>query len=490
MRALQRAIADPPRVSGVTSESPMAGLERRSIGFVDVLAQSVGAVAPAAVAATMPALVAAQAPRAVLWSLLAAWVLIAGVGVSLSVFTKRLRAPGSLYTFVTRGLGPSAGLITAVAQTVGYAFVAMFGLLGAAVVGRNLIAGAGGDVGVTGSTAAGVILGGAVVLLVLRRGIRISARITLVIESVALALILVLIVVVLVRSSPAELIEPLRAPAPALGALVAGTTIAITGFVGFESGASLGREATRPFLTIPRTLRWTVIVVGAVYLLAVWVQEVATSSLGVPLAGNDDVAGALARAADAPGLVVLLDIGLITSFVACAIASSTALSRVWFSLGREAVLPGAFGTADPLRGTPRVALAVVVPMAVIVPLAMVVAGIEPWHAMSILISISAVGYIASYLLLCAAVTPFLRRLGEVTWPVVTLAIVMTAVLTVILVAYLIVLARTQTGALWAVAVVAVLGAVGYLGLRLTKRSAIESMGRFDETTSADLLGGS
>jgi hypothetical protein len=50
MTALARAIARPTPVAGFGDRSPLHGLQRRSIGIVDLAAQSVAAVAPAAAA--------------------------------------------------------------------------------------------------------------------------------------------------------------------------------------------------------------------------------------------------------------------------------------------------------------------------------------------------------------------------------------------------------------------------------------------------------
>src|SRR6478752_4010424 len=130
--ALSRAIADPTPVDGLPARSPMAGLDRRSLGFVDVLAQSVGAVAPSAAAATCPVLVAARAGSGTLVAFLLAAVLMALVASAVNQFTRRMAATGSLYTFAARGLGERAGFATSAAMIVGYGFVAMFALLGAA----------------------------------------------------------------------------------------------------------------------------------------------------------------------------------------------------------------------------------------------------------------------------------------------------------------------------------------------------------------------
>ena len=247
LSALRRAIAQPPTVAGVAPSNELAGLERRTVGFVDVLAQSIGAVAPAAGTATMPALIFAQTGSGMLVAILAAWLLTLCVGATLNQFALRIAAPGSLYTFTTQGLGAGAGFATAAALLVGYGFISMFGFVGAAYFLQHFVAVFAGAWALSPGVSAGAIAAvGAVCLVVLRRGIRISARVTLVVELLAIVVMLVLLGVVLAHLTPEQLTAPFFAGLPTPGGFVAGTAVAITAFVGFESAAALGREAARP----------------------------------------------------------------------------------------------------------------------------------------------------------------------------------------------------------------------------------------------------
>jgi len=129
--ALERAISNPPSVRGLESRSPVDGLQRRSVGFIDVFAQSVSAVAPSAAATTIPLIVTVTAGGATMWSLAIAMLLSWLVATTVNVFAKRIAATGSLYTFVSKGLGTGAAFVTGVALLIGYGFIAMFALAGA-----------------------------------------------------------------------------------------------------------------------------------------------------------------------------------------------------------------------------------------------------------------------------------------------------------------------------------------------------------------------
>ncbi|WP_245979606.1 APC family permease [Gryllotalpicola protaetiae] len=488
--ALGRAIARPPVVAGVEQNSPMAGLERRTVGFVDVLAQSIGAVAPAAGTATVPALIAVQAGSGVLIAVAAAWLLAICVAATLNQFALRIAAPGSLYTFTTKGLGAGPGFAAASGLLVGYGFIAMFGVVGAAYFLQNFLS------ALTGAWAAGpwvtvaLLVGvGAVCFGVLRRGIRLSSRVTLVIELASLVVILALLAIVLSRLDAAQLAAPFTARPPAFGGLVAGTAVALTAFVGFESAASLGREAARPFLTVPRTIRWTVLGVGAVYLLSAYTQLAGAGAFGIGFDGGQAVAR-LASDTDAAAVGTLLDLGLAASFTACAIASLTALARAVFTLGREGVLPRAVGRIEPLRKTPYRALAVVIPITVAVPLALHAVGWSPWQSLEFLIVVSAAGYITAYVLATVALPAFLRRIGESSLRTDLVAGIAAVGLTGVLITYLVVMVPGEPVAVAVVGGLAVLAALAYLYLRTARSRALARAGLFDHTTSSDLLGGS
>ncbi|WP_022906856.1 amino acid permease, partial [Curtobacterium sp. B18] len=266
MTALDRAIADPPRVPGVGTRSPVDGLSRRSVGPVDVLAQSVSAVAPSAAATTIPVLVATVAGQGATWSLLAAMALSFLVGRTVNQFVRRVAGTGSLYTYVSLGLGPVAGVVAGAALLLGYGFIAMFSLTGSGYYLDYLLSrfvpAAGGSARVTVVV---VVAMGAAVFAVIALGVRVSTRLTLLVETLSVAVIVVLIVALVARLHPVDASAMALGPtAPAPFAV--GTALAVTAFVGFESASVLGVEARRPFGTIPRAISWTVLVAGVLYL--------------------------------------------------------------------------------------------------------------------------------------------------------------------------------------------------------------------------------
>lgn len=491
MEALARAIARPEPVEGLAARSPLAGLARRSVGFADVLAQSVSAVAPAGAAFTTPLLVSAVAGGISLTALAAALVIALLTASTINEFTRRMAATGSLYTFVARGLGSAWAFVAGVGLLIGYGFIAMFALAGAGYY-LALLVGRLSPIPLDPTLLAvgAIVVLGALCLLVLARGIRLSTRVTLLVEATSVALIVALIVAVILANADRlpVLVRP-EAPFDLQGFAVA-ATLAITAFVGFESSAALGVEAKRPFASIPRAIMATVIVSGLLYLGTSAAQTIGFDVTGLDPASSASPANDLAAAFGVPLAGLVLDVSIATSLFACAVASSTALVRVLFSMGREGLLPRAFGTAHPRYRTPFVASAVALPVVVAVPIAAVFLFGSVWTAMTVLIIFAAAGYILAYVLACVAAPVFLHRIGELgAWPLVKAALAAGA-LTCVAALYL---AEESVGAravgVWGFLALLVAGIAVYW-VRMRRRPWLRhAIGVYDHAVAGDVLGG-
>lgn len=492
MTALDRAIADPPRVPGIGTRSPVDGLSRRSIGPVDVLAQSVSAVAPSAAATTIPVLVATVAGQGATWSLLAAMALSFLVGRTVNQFIRRVAGTGSLYTYVSLGLGPVAGVVAGAALLLGYGFIAMFSLTGSGYYLDYLLSrfvpAAGDDALVTIVV---VLVMGAAVFAVIALGVRLSTRLTLLVESLSVAVIVVLIVALVAR------LHPVDASAVALGptqpaSFAVGTALAVTAFVGFESASVLGVEARRPFQAIPRAISWTVLVAGALYVVSAAAQQMGFAAMGADLASSASPVNELANAFGMQWIGWALDIGIAASFAACAIASTTALVRVLFAMGREGVLPHVLGRASPRFRTPFVAGAVACGVLTVLPILGLASGIPTWTLMEAELVVAALGYIAAYALTCFAAPVFLRRIGELTAGVAVVAVTTGVLLTAVLLTYLGVEAASPRWPAVAIAVGSVAAVVVAFLVATRRRPWRRGRSRavYDVPVEADLLGAS
>src|SRR4051794_18837089 len=216
--------------------SLVPGLDRRRLSPLPVLAQSVAAVAPSAAMATVPAIVVGATGSSALLAFAVAAVIALLVSSCIRQFACRMGVAGGLYSFTARAVRPVAALASGWSALVGYAAVAMAAVLGTGLYAADLLvrAGAPGDAAVP---LAGVVavVAGAVAWLVMHRGIRLSATVTLLVESVSIVLVVAVLVVLLVVTVPVA--RPAQAFSPALhpASLGLGVVVAMSAFVGFES---------------------------------------------------------------------------------------------------------------------------------------------------------------------------------------------------------------------------------------------------------------
>ncbi len=458
--------------------SPVDGLARRRLGAVEVFAQSVSGTAPSAAMAAVPAIVAASAGGGTVWSLVVATALALLVAASIARFTRRMAAPGGLYSMTAKGLGPAAGYACAVAMVAGYALLAAGTLTGAGQSLAALLGGAGGPL-VPGllALALGVVSGGLVL-----RGVRLSARVVLAVESVAIGLMLVVFAVLLVAGPAAGGRAPPPPPGTPVGVLV-GVLPALAAFIGFEIATSLGAEARRPFRSVPRAVGVTAAVTGVLYILAAQVQVVGFATVPGGLAAQSEPVAALAEAHGLQWLAPVIDAGLAMSFFACALASSTALVRVLFSLARDGIAPRALGRTHRRFRTPHVAVFVVLPLVAAGPAVAAACGAPGDAVFVALVTWATCGFLLAYALVCAAAPVFLHRIGELTRPAVAVAVVIVPILLVVLVAY----GVTRPVAALVLGGVALVGLAGYGWLRLRRPRAVATIGVYDETVLGDVL---
>ncbi|MDL5159514.1 APC family permease [Actinomycetospora termitidis] len=465
-------------IPGLRARSPVAGLRRRTLGPLGVLAQSVATTAPAGAMAAVPLLVTTAAGRGAPWSVAIAAALVGLVVASIAVFARRMAAAGGLYSFTAKGLGPGGAYACAVSMVLGYGLLVAAALVGASWYARALVE----RLWPVDTTAVGVavvvVLSGAIAACAVR-GVRLAGRVMLVVEGVSITLILAVLVTLAVRAPAGP-----AAPLPPVGAagIVAGVLPAVAAFIGFDSATALGVEARRPFASVPRAVAVTAGGAALLYLVAMLVHLAAPTVLpALTVAAPDGGPGAAVIGDWAP---LLLDAGIIASFGACTLAALNTLVRVLFSLAREGVAPAVLGRTHRRHHTPAVAVGLAVPLLALPPVVGTLAGVEPQDLLGGLLALATVGFLAAYLLVCLAAPRFLRRIGELTPAVVVVAWVAVPVLAVVIVVALV----RPGGVLLPVTVgLVVLAAVaGWVALRRTHAAELDGMGVYDETTASDL----
>jgi amino acid transporter len=137
-----------------------------------------------------------------------------------------------------------------------------------------------------------------------------------------------------------------------VGAILA---IGVLGFVGFESAAIFSEESRSARRTIPAATYLAVAVIAVLYGVSAWAMTVAAGPDRIVQAARDqgpDVVFTMAAAHLGHTAGVAGHVLFATSIFAAAISFHNTIARYVFALGREHVLPQAFGRTS-TSGAPR-----------------------------------------------------------------------------------------------------------------------------------------
>lgn len=477
--------------AGLRERSPVSGLQRRTLAPLQVFAQSVSAMAPSAAMAAAPAIVAASAGVGVMWSFAAATMVALLIGVCVAHFTRRMAAAGSLYSLTAQGLGPVAAFVCGCALLVGYGALVMAALAGSAFFFADFVARVLGAAPARLVVVGGTVIALAAVVAVLAvRGVRLSAKVVLVVEAISIGLMLVVFAVLLTDPGTELDLAPFAVPdgLGSLGGIAAGVLPALAAFIGFEAAAALGVEAQRPYQSVPRAVQWTVAVGAVLYLLAAYTQVLHFAPVPGGLGGQSQALVTLATAQHLPWLPHVLDLGIAASFFACALATTNSLARVLFSLARDRVAPRALGRTHAGYRTPHVAILAGAPVIAVVPVVVLALGGTAVATLTALLTVSAFGYLIAYLLVCLSAPVFLHRIGELTPGAVLAAAVVGLALLLALGAFV---ASRLGGPYPLVFGACAVATVAWLAwLRLRRPDRLAELGVYDETSREDVyLGG-
>jgi amino acid transporter len=348
-------------------------LGRRRLKLVDVVAQSVGLIGPVFSAAFLIPLIAGfnfsgeGAGIATPFAVILAAIGVLALGWIVAQYAKRVHAAGSLYDYVTMGLGSRIG---GWAGWVYYGGTLLLSSAIAVLVGwflRDNVLPAFSIDPIMPSWAWSLIFVG-IVFLILAAGVQISTRVQLLLALVSVVVVLGFFVNVIINAPENSLRAFNPAEAPNYTGILFGVLYGVLIFVGFETAANLAEEAEEPKRAIPKAVMLSVAIVAVFYVIAAYAQvagfgfdvavltspEVAAAPLFA--LGSPDAAGGMGGASDT--MLKILLVVVILDVMAVGLGAATASTRGLFALARDRKIPGGF--ARTTSGGNPVAAALVV----------------------------------------------------------------------------------------------------------------------------------
>ncbi|RGE21071.1 APC family permease [Leucobacter sp. wl10] len=393
-----------------TGRKADAGLREGVMSGPELAAQAIASIAPSAVIAFTAASIFLGAGNGTMLAFALATIVILCVGYIVTVFARRHASAGSLYTYVSKGLGPTGAFAAGVALLIGSWGIAAGSLGGAVSYAADLLQLFG--VPATGTLWLIVLTAaiGALATFFTIRGIRISARVSLVLELVSVCIILVLLVAALAWLGP-DAWDPAQFSfegVPFQG-VAAGMVLGILGFVGFSSADALGREARNPRTAIPRAIMWSAVAVGVLYVFAAYTQ---IAVLGDELG---EVASPLQAINDRVGMPAwfapVLVFGVAASFFAVVVAPLNVVGRIIYVMGKEGIVPERFGRTHEAHLTPHRVLLIAGPAAIVLDIVLLLAGTQPMEIVVWVDTYGTYGYMVAYALVAIAGIIYTRRIG-------------------------------------------------------------------------------
>jgi amino acid transporter len=394
--------------------APPGGLRRGSLSMVEVLSQSVANMAPSAAMALNPLLVFINAGNGTWVSTVIAVVLMMCVGYCAAQFAGKMNSAGSFYVWVTRGLGPGFGHAAGWGLQLGYVTTGMATIVGFGIFAGDFLDRVGLPGSQPGTRAILFAIDFAVPVALAIADMRLSARTSLVLESISVSLIVLVCIAIWVARGGVVDTNQVAVRGVLPGGVVVGVVLAIFSFVGFESAGSLGMEAKNPQRSVGRAIMVSCLMVGLFYVLVSYTEVFGCQGTSPGFAKSSAPLPDLAVLVHLRALAPILDIGFAASGFACTLACINAASRIAYAMAHDGMGAEPLGRIHPSRHTPHVAiLTVAVPM-LVVPLALVLRGANPIDVLGWTGTLSTFGFMVAYGLVSLAAPLFLRRAGGLT----------------------------------------------------------------------------
>ena len=329
---------------------------RRQLRLADLVAYGLAYIAPISPVSTL-GLVWAASHGMIALAYLLGGVCMAFTAFSYAAMVREVHSAGSVYGFARVVLGPFAGFIAGWMILLDYLLIPAFVYVVMAVALQQLVPGI--------DRAVWVVLLAAFTTLVNWFGMRSTTRVSLwavVAQGLAMALLIALAVRVQLGLHGAAGLgaAPFFHLPFDFGAVLAGTSICVMSFLGFDAVSTLAEDtADRTGRTLGRAIVLVLALATALFVGSAWV-------LGNAMAGRQFAnldAAAYDLAAQLGTAIGITGAGLALAWVyALLVGLSNALpmqvgvARVLYAMGRDGQLPGVLARVHPRHNTPHVAM--------------------------------------------------------------------------------------------------------------------------------------
>ncbi|MEU4469213.1 APC family permease [Streptomyces sp. NPDC024017] len=370
----------PPASGGIsTFKGQERALRADRLGTGGLLLSVLAATAPLmVVAGVMPTTFAVMGivGQPLLFVVLGIVLILFSIGYA--EMSRHVHNAGAFYAYISRGLGGTAGAGAALVALVAYNAlqVGIYGIFGFEVSG--LLA-----------TYADVEIAWWIPALVAALAVGLLGWLKIDVNARVLGVLLVIEVLLVVVFDVAALADPgkeglsLHAfnPDTLTGAGV-GTALCfcVAAFLGFEQAPVYAEETSRPHVLVPRVMFLAVGGVAVFFALSSWALTVATGPSAIVGTAQKQSAGLLFFLTESRlggTFTDVLHVLFVTGMFAALLSFHNVVARYAFAMGREGLLPAAFGRTSGSSGAPGTGSLLQTVVAVVVVIAFAIADDKP-----------------------------------------------------------------------------------------------------------------
>ena len=383
-------------------------LKANCLSFTELLAQAVALISPTMTAALIIPVMYSNTGD---WSWLSyalGTVMLLFVAYNLNQFAKRSTGSGSMYAYICRGLGLTAGGIGGWALIWAYLGISMAGVTGFTIFAGKLLA----MVGITVSPILLFAVCAGTGWFLAWKNVALSAILMLVFEGLSVALILALSFLVLGQHHLAidsAQFDVGKLPWSSVGL---GVVVAVFSLVGFECATAFGDEAKNPLKSIPKAVNMSLIISGVFFVFVTYVMVMAVRGYSTSLDKIDAPLNVMAQLAHVPLLQIPLSLGAMVSFFALCLSCINAGSRVIFAMGRHGLFHSATADTHDKNETPHIAVTLMALLAFGIPTIAILNHVAPLDLFNYVGTCAAFGFVVAYGLITVAAPVYLKKLGE------------------------------------------------------------------------------
>jgi amino acid transporter len=326
-------------------------LAHGSLRLPDAIAISVSVIAPGMAMLLNVTAVAAVSGGSTPLAFLLGGIACLALAFVVIGFTRRMASAGYAYTYASRSLGRQAGFMAGWLYFFGFICFVPMTMSGVGFLAADLL-------GLNPKLWILFFFIGMVLFVVLSTiKIKVTTRVQLVIGIVTVVIILIVDLVTTSKGgSHGQALSAFTFGHSLKGGFSGvfyGIIFGVTSYIGFETAADFGEETAHPRRYIPIAI---IVATAFAVILYLWTTYSIDIGFGVNNGakfGADPVAlKTTATTFVGSWLGTLVEIGgMCAAFIVC-VACATAAARTLFAMGREGVLPAAFGRTHPRFQTP------------------------------------------------------------------------------------------------------------------------------------------